>query len=81
MPAVVAHTGVIGDAVNASTIITLVVYTLVNVKGTVVLGVTGRALAHVTISRVEAVAPILAIHVKTQPTADIVTMGAIVVLL
>jgi len=59
----------------------LVVDALVDIKRTIVLGITCRTFAHVTIGLIETITIVLAIRVETQLTTDAVAMSGVIVTL
>lgn len=82
MPATVADTGVIRDAVDASrAVLTFIIDALVDIEGAVILGVAGWTFAYVTVSFIEAIAIVFAVHIEAQLAADTVEVCRIVVAL
>jgi len=61
--------------------LTLAIHAFVDVEGTIIFSIAGRAFAYVTVGLIKTVAVILAICIEAELTADVVVVRSVVVAL
>jgi len=82
LPSVLTHASIISNTVDTTrAILALVVDAFVNVKRTIILGVTCRTFAYIAIGLIEAITIVFAIRIEAQLTTDTVTMSGIIITL